>query len=1198
MKKTLKIRWGVLLTLSIFLYGGMFGQSNVEDDDYYSYEELRVKSVPSSILNSWGQMKVVEKIEFTQHWETVLSSNEETGIEQGVTSSTVVSACDNIGFENGDFTNWDRITGDYYSCCSNYGGAQALVSNGVDYYGGFPVKFPGSLNNYSVMLGNTSVNSIADQLQFEFIVTADTKFVEYNYAVVFEDPNHPLSAQPKFESAFYKNGIEIPCSKFEATAQNGLPGFSVSQEDSGVLFKPWTRVVVDLSSYIDDTITVKFTNRDCGYGAHFGYSYLDASCMPINSMDVIVCDDEICAPPYYGDVSWTGHGYNNYETECIPRPTNDGTYQYLLNLVTNDPNCPIPTLYYNVDVVTSIGEYVKNGSLDDGLVPSINLIPGLETARGQINRVKDWIRATGDPDLFDIQFKECLPSQLPDLNLCGLSPVDATCVGIPCNHFGYQDHRLRQDSGRYVGLYQAVGIDFDPLVPVRQRNILRSLFDERVIVEGAQTELVKPLDPGVIYEFSMFVNRAEKGEEGTDLLLSDNAYYVIKMGESPASNELLLYDQTEADVVYVGKVSDTLNWVNIAFDLKVDKPYDWLIIESYPAGFVHELFGVSSNDVTQISTNEVKNRLQEIMLEVRGFLDSGYVDTAALLNIPKIQSYMYFDDVSLQVKCGSEPSDLVADAGGDHYLCTDSGIGILGGLPAALGGVAPYHYSWSTSDGLDDAFVANPQFSAARTIKYTLRVVDANGDVATDDVWVYVGGLDIDLGGSIALCNSNCFNLGANFSYQAGSGNFSYQWSQIAGSTVTITGANTKYAQVCVSAGVSEFKLVVTDNVSGCSTEEVIEVAYNPGGNAELVSNGEFSNAQIPTLRGQIENAVDWNAALGSPDLFHEYSDCFPLCADHNDVGIPNNNFGYKAHINSGDEVYSGVYTNVTLPNVPGLTINDNIDTNAFAINVAATNPMFSSEAIYQVLENDLENDKTYTLNLDAGLAGYGEINKKRIAEATSSITIGSVSLSTEVYVVAYLSNEKFDDSSPKLLIPDDSQIVINQRIGNSQDWYHLNKTFRAQRNWSTLVVFTLNQGELSVSASGIPGGSSREVPVAESFTYLDNISIAQACGVSLPQSLVEKSANSQSINNLFEVEKEKQFSIGSSSQANQIAVVSKAGEIENLYYVLRDVSGSEIQRGVVLNNGQINHHLSSGIYFLEILSGINHAEVHRVLID
>jgi hypothetical protein len=41
---------------------------------------------------------------------------------------------------------------------------------------------------------------------------------------------------------------------------------------------------VDLSAWIGQTITINSWTADCGYGGHFGYAYIDATCNIIQEL--------------------------------------------------------------------------------------------------------------------------------------------------------------------------------------------------------------------------------------------------------------------------------------------------------------------------------------------------------------------------------------------------------------------------------------------------------------------------------------------------------------------------------------------------------------------------------------------------------------------------------------------------------------------------------------------------------------------------------------------------------------------------------------------------------------------------------------------------------------------------------------------------------------------------------------------------
>lgn len=82
-------------------------------------------------------------------------------------------------------------------------------------------------------------------------------------------------------------------------------------------------------------------------------------------------------------------------------------------------------------------------------------------------------------------------------------------------------------------------------------------------------------------------------------------------------------------------------------------------------------------------------------------------------------------------------AQLAVDAGADVIICA-GGPTTLGGNPAAMGGVAPYQYSWSPAAGLNNANVQQPVCATTVTRTYTLTVTDANNLTATDQVTVTV----------------------------------------------------------------------------------------------------------------------------------------------------------------------------------------------------------------------------------------------------------------------------------------------------------------------------------------------------------------------------------------------------------------------------------------------------------------------------
>lgn len=196
---------------------------------------------------------------------------------------------ENIGFENGNFKNWKIYTG-----TSNFSGVNLTeVSSAVlgrhtlqnnktalDQYGQFQIV-PKSGGNYIVKVGNNGTGAQGEGISYLINVPANrSEFtLTYQYAVVFEDPNHPKEEQPRFIARVkdVETGKYIPCASFEYIATSTLPGFKKSKSSSTVIYKEWTPVTINLSGYQGKQLLLEFITGDCTLGGHFGYAYVDVN---------------------------------------------------------------------------------------------------------------------------------------------------------------------------------------------------------------------------------------------------------------------------------------------------------------------------------------------------------------------------------------------------------------------------------------------------------------------------------------------------------------------------------------------------------------------------------------------------------------------------------------------------------------------------------------------------------------------------------------------------------------------------------------------------------------------------------------------------------------------------------------------------------------------------------------------------------
>lgn len=270
----------------------------------------------------------------------------------GSSNSVFAGPCINADFESGNLTGWTRSCGFHpgfnpLGCCPNPNGQQTIMTGaGLDPAGGFPVVFPGG--NFSLRLGNNVTGGEADRIQQTFLVSPANANFSYRYAVVFQDPGHPANQQPSFQVEMLDStGTQVPCTFYYVAAGAGIPGFQNSAI-AGVIYKPWTTVLVDLTPYIGQNLTIRFTTFDCSLGGHYGYAYIDGVCQAFTGGgSATVCagtPTTFCAPNGVGSYTWNGPGVSNVTNQCVNVNT-AGVYTVQTTLITG---CTGPTFMYTL----------------------------------------------------------------------------------------------------------------------------------------------------------------------------------------------------------------------------------------------------------------------------------------------------------------------------------------------------------------------------------------------------------------------------------------------------------------------------------------------------------------------------------------------------------------------------------------------------------------------------------------------------------------------------------------------------------------------------------------------------------------------------------------------------------------------------------------------------------------------------------
>lgn len=286
-----------------------------------------------------------------------------------VPPSPTQPACTNIGFDSGSTSGWlgswghSMQTGSAGDLTPIYtpmffsmnSGQHNITSGGVDIQA--PIDqvcplIPGNTN--SIRLGDGPNGAYGgSRIEQKFQVTSSNALFTYYYAAVLQnayniDPTtgdtipHIAQEQPYFQiDAQDCFGNPIACGNLLVTGGPGIPGFT-QIGNTGVFWKNWTPVMLDLTPYIGSCITIRFTAGDCSVGAHYAYAYLDATCAPME----IVSPPDVCqfqtsvltAPVGAASYSWVetsnpGTVLGTSNTLSIT-PTTTGTFTYQCTLTS------------------------------------------------------------------------------------------------------------------------------------------------------------------------------------------------------------------------------------------------------------------------------------------------------------------------------------------------------------------------------------------------------------------------------------------------------------------------------------------------------------------------------------------------------------------------------------------------------------------------------------------------------------------------------------------------------------------------------------------------------------------------------------------------------------------------------------------------------------------------------------------------
>ncbi len=268
--------------------------------------------------------------------------------------------CNNLSFSSLNFSNWNtfcalttgtigllsNITPYFPPALCNNRLQHSIVTSGNDaLIPSIPRTFPGG-NGISALLGDgAGVNGRASVIRRTFLVTAENSKLIYRYAVVLQNPDHTDNDQPFFRTRLQKqNGTYDACANYLSFAGDGLPGWTiVTIANKEYTYRNWTTVLVPLTNYIGQNVTIEISVADCDPGAHFGYAYLSFDACTNNDNLQLTCENNIFklkAPD--GGLSYL---WNNGQTTPTINLTTPGIYTCTILPFGAAPSCTLSYSY-------------------------------------------------------------------------------------------------------------------------------------------------------------------------------------------------------------------------------------------------------------------------------------------------------------------------------------------------------------------------------------------------------------------------------------------------------------------------------------------------------------------------------------------------------------------------------------------------------------------------------------------------------------------------------------------------------------------------------------------------------------------------------------------------------------------------------------------------------------------------------------
>jgi hypothetical protein len=251
---------------------------------------------------------------------------------------------------------------------------QTWVGAGFDpTLGGLILPTTAQGSSGAVRIGNAVPGNGCELLSKTFVVTPARSTINFWYAVVLQDPGHPVYAQPFFWVRVTDAFGNIVSGAFSFGSGDILVAdrtnpFSQSTPDGSIVYKDWSCAQIDLSTQVGNQVTIEFVTGDCGFGAHWGYAYVDSFCGDCKGSSTGDLTYDCESSTHCGD----GRICFGYE---LPTATDQGTTVTGSVTITLD-------LYQNGVLLTQLTSPVLTSGTSYCFTVSPSSIPGINAGLG------------------------------------------------------------------------------------------------------------------------------------------------------------------------------------------------------------------------------------------------------------------------------------------------------------------------------------------------------------------------------------------------------------------------------------------------------------------------------------------------------------------------------------------------------------------------------------------------------------------------------------------------------------------------------------------------------------------------------------------------------------------------------------------------------------------------------------------------